>query len=288
MKIVPRLLKYDFVVAQDDLWLGYLVSMGARLLRKNTRWFHLAMTSSTLIRRHAKHPVRLFLLKRFWSSYARIICLSREQIEDLARIGVPRASLVFVPYGVDTEFFKPTNPSHEGGLIVSVGRDAGRDYATLLKAASNTTYEYSIVAGHKNIPPHTAVPGNVSIRYNRPPSEVRDLYERARIVVVVSKAVTASEGSDCSGQTAILDALAAGKTVIATRRPWIEEYLTPGEDLVVVEPGGPEAIARAIRTLWDDASQRRDLAMAGHRVVTERYSTKNFAQALVGLMRNTL
>lgn len=281
---VPRLLRYDFVVAQDNFLLGYVVSLCARTFGLKTRWLYVAITSSTLLRRHAAHPVRLFLFKKFWTSYARIICLSSEQREDFVRLGIPRDHLVFVPFGVDARFFQPADASREEDLVVSVGRDAGRDYATLFKAAERTNHAYIVVAAQKNIPPDMPVPANVSVLYNRSLAEIRDIYARAYLVVIASKDVTVTDGSDCSGQTVILDACAAGKAVIATRRSWITDYFVPEQDLIVVEPNDPEALAHAIDSLWHDTEKRKRLAASGHDKVVAQYTTKTFAAALRTLM----
>jgi len=281
---IPRLLQYDFVIAQDELFLGYIVSLCARAFRLKTRWMYVSMNSSTLMRRHSTHPMRLFLLKKFWASYARIICIYSEQLEDFVRFGISRERLAFVPFGVDVRFFQPTGVSHEKELIVSVGRDAGRDYATLFRAAERTSHAFVVVAAQKNIPLDMPVPANVSVLYDRSYGEIRDLYERARLVVITSKDVQIPDGSDCSGQTVVLDALAAGKAVIATERPWITDYFISGQDLVVIQPNNPGALAQAIDSLWNDAEKRKSLAASGHDKVAARYTTKNFAEALLALM----
>lgn len=286
--LLPRLLRYDFIIAQDNLLLGYMVSICARALRLKTRWLYVAINSSTLMRRHADHPVRLFLLKRFWASYTRIVCLSSEQIDDFVRLGIAREHLDFIPFGVDARFFQSAaDSSQEEDLVVSVGRDAGRDYETLFKAAEHTNHSFVVVVGHKNIPLGTSIPPNVSVLYNRSLSEVRDLYRRARLVVVVSKEGHIPEGSDCSGQTVVLDALAAGKAVIATHRSWVLDYFTPDEDLVVVAPGDSRAIAHAIDSLSQDAERRKRLAASGRGKVIARYTTQTFAESLLTLM-NTI
>ena len=281
---IPRLLRYDFIIAQDNFLLGFIVSHYARLCRLKTRWLYVAIHSSTLMRRHAAHPIRLFLLKHFWASYARIICISSLQLEDFVRLGIPREHLVCIPFGVDAPFFQRAGVSREEDLIVSVGRDAGRDYATLFKAAERSNYRCIVVAGRKNIPSGMPIPTNVSVLYNRSLVEVRDLYTRARLVVVASKDDNVPDGSDCSAQTVILDALAAGKAVIATRRSWIADYFIPNQDLIVVPPDDPEALAHAIDALSRDAEKRKHLAASGHGKVEAHYTTKIFATALLGVM----
>lgn len=282
--IIPHLLRYDFVIAQDNLVLGYIVSICARMLHRETRWFYIAMNSSMIMRRHSVHFVRMFLLKKFWSSYARILCLSSEQIEDFVRFGISRDILTFVPFGVDADFFKSSVVSGEESFIVSVGRDAGRDYSTLFEVAKYTDHTFIIVASQKNIAPNMQIPANVTVLYDRSIAEVRDLYARARLAVVVSKDARIPEGSDCSGQTAVLDALSARKAVIVTRRAWITDYFVPGQDLLVVEPNDPKSLAHAINSLSSDAEKRERLAASGHKKVLAYYTTKRFADALCTLM----
>ena len=281
---VPRLLQYDFVIAQDNFLLGYVVSLCSRVFHLKTRWLYTAVHSSTLMRRHATHPIRLFLFKKFWSSYACIICISSGQLEDFVRLGIPRERLVFVPFGVDARFFRSAAASRGEDLIVSAGRDAGRDYPTLFRAAERVEYPFIVVASHRNIPSGMPVPANVSVHYDRSLAELRDLYARARLVVVASKDASRADGSDCSGQTVILDALAVGKAVIATHRSWITDYFVPGQDLVVVPPNDPEVLAQAINSLWQDAEKRERLAASGHAKVVVQYTTKAFAGALEKLM----
>lgn len=281
---ISRLFRYKFVIAQDNLLLGYIVSVCSSTFNLKTRWLYVAINSSTLLRRHAKHPIRLFILKKFWLSYSHIICLSSDQLNHFIQIGIPRSRLSFVPFGVDVSFFRSTDIRHDGDAIVSVGRDSGRDYRTLFRVAELVDKQFIVVTSHNNIPQDVPIPPNVSVLYDRSIVEVRDLYACARLVVVVSKDTRIPDGSDCSGQTVILDALAAGKSVITTRRPWITDYFVPGQDLVVVEPGNSKSISSAINTLWNDAVKREQLSVSGYNKVSTYYTTKAFAKSLLKLM----
>jgi hypothetical protein len=74
-----------------------------------------------------------FRLLRVHSHIARIALHSRSQLE-LANeeLGIPAEQLAFVPYQVDTEFWKP-QPVAEERLICSAGLEF-RDYPTLMNA----------------------------------------------------------------------------------------------------------------------------------------------------------
>jgi len=281
MPILLHLLRYDFVVASDTLPFGYVVSVLARIFHRKTRWIYIAMNSSTLIRRHTAHRIRLSILKRFWKSYFRIVCLSHKQIEDFVSLGIARERLVFVPFGVDVNFYATHTKTHKEDLIVSVGRDTGRDYETLLTAARHLpSQEFVIVAMHRNFSKEVSVPENVSIHYNLSATEVRTLYARARIVIVPSKADDTNIGSDCSGQTAVLDAMAAGKPVIATERAWMKDYFTHDKELFVIPPQNPARLSMSIEKLWYDNDLCERLSTAGHRKTRKYYTTKIFAQEL--------
>lgn len=286
--LYPRILKYDVVIAQDDLLLGYAISMTRRVLRTRCRWIYIAINSSVLMRRHQHHVVRFALLKIIWKSFARIVCLSTVQMHDFTRAGIPPEHLVFVPFGIGADFFRDVSRTDEEDLVASVGRDLGRDYPTLFAAAEQIQCPFVIVAAYKNISPDRVVPSNVAVLYNKTLAETRALYARARLVVIASKKEESSEGSDCSGQTVILDAMAAGVPVVATSRPWIADYFVPGEDLVVVEPGDAEALAGAIRDLFADDKKRARLAEAARAKVQERYTTRMLATALEQVVRTVI
>ncbi len=284
--LIPKLLRYDFIIAQDNLFLGYLVSCLAFLLRRKTKWLYISITSSILIKSSAGKPLKLFLLKTFWKSYAKIICISSEQMDDFERIGIPRSILTFMPFCIDADFFKPPSLPIDGDIVVSVGRDAGRDYPALFRAAEKVPYSWTVVASRRNIPEGSRLPANVSVHYDMPLMKIRDLFSRARLLVVVSKDSSVPIGSDCSGQTVILEALAAGLPVIATHRAWMNDYFVSDRDIVIVKPNDPEELAAAINNLWNDANKRNNIAASGHAVVFEKYTTKVMARHLEKLMNS--
>lgn len=281
---LSKLLSYDAIFAQDDFVLGHLISFLGHFSRHKTKWIFINMTASTLIKRNARRPLHRMLLKHLWSSFHRIVCLSRTQLEDLACLGVPREHLVFVPFGVDVAFFGRGGFVQEEPIVVSGGRDAGRDYSTLFEAVRMLTVPVEIFAGHKNIPTDMNVPPNVSVRYDCPTSETRELYKRAAVVAVMSKDEGIPAGSDCSGQIVVLDALAAGKAVVATRRSWMADYFVEGEDLVIVEPGDAKALAEVIQSLLSDPVRRSQIVTSGHEKVVSTYTSAQFANALEALI----
>ncbi len=60
-----------------------------------------------------------------------------------------------------------------------------------------------------------------------------------------------------------LEAMAAGLPVVASDLPVLREFLTPGEDCLMVPAGDAAALAAALATAAGDAPLRRRLAAAG-------------------------
>jgi len=61
----------------------------------------------------------------------------------------------------------------------------------------------------------------------------------------------------------LLEAMAAGRPVVASDLPGYRSVVTPDRDGVLVPPGDADALARALRTLLDDPDRRSAMVAAG-------------------------
>lgn len=73
------------------------------------------------------------------------------------------------------------------------------------------------------------------------------------------------------GLNVALEGMAAGRPVVATRRPALAEVVGDGEGGVLVPPGDPSALARATSRLLDDPVTADTLGAAGQRRARERF-----------------
>jgi glycosyltransferase involved in cell wall biosynthesis len=94
--------------------------------------------------------------------------------------------------------------------------------------------------------------------------DMPDLLAAADIVVLPSL----FEGLPIS----LLEAMAAGKPVIATRIGGTDELVTSGHDGVLVEPKNSDALAGAISALLADPGRAQELGASAARTVAERFS----------------
>ena len=76
------------------------------------------------------------------------------------------------------------------------------------------------------------------------------------------------------GVNAALEAMAAGKPVIAARLPALAEVVTDGEVGCLTPPGDKTELARQTRFLLNDADRRRAYGEAGRRRAAEHFSVE--------------
>jgi glycosyltransferase involved in cell wall biosynthesis len=239
----------------------------------------------------------------------RIALHARRQYEIAVRdLGVPPERLEFVPYQVDTDFWRPQAVPEER-LICSAGLEF-RDYPVLMQAVNGLDARLVIgAASHwsrrKTQPTTDEQPPNVevdSFDYHH----LRDLYARAMLVVVPLEEVDFQ-----AGITTILEAMAMGKPVVVTatsgqtdvildRRsvvrgtgpqpPSLLRRLAELEGVRVepnglyVPPGDPAALRRAITYLLDHPDERARLGMAGRRLVEQLMTVDHFTRRMANLV----
>jgi glycosyltransferase involved in cell wall biosynthesis len=101
-------------------------------------------------------------------------------------------------------------------------------------------------------------------------AETASLLHRAEVVWVPSL----RGGGVC----AALEAMAAGRPVIASRLPELAEIIVDGETGCLVEPDNKAALARQTRLLLDDAQRRRRLGEAGRRRVRDHFTVSRLVE----------
>jgi glycosyltransferase involved in cell wall biosynthesis len=85
------------------------------------------------------------------------------------------------------------------------------------------------------------------------------------------------------GACAALEAMAAGRPVVATRLPALGEVVVDGETGFLVAPDDKAALARQTRLLLDDEECRRRFGAAGRRRALEHFSVPRLAEACARL-----
>jgi glycosyltransferase involved in cell wall biosynthesis len=191
------------------------------------------------------------------------VVFSSSQI-GLARQTYGAASPVwFIPFAVDLTFFRPAAGAGPG-TILSAGRDAGRDFGIVVRAAQGLGVAVTIRAGGKP----DALPAGVRwIEAHVPYAQYRALYEEAAIVVVAT-----GDTLNACGVTSLMEAMAMGKPVIVSDNPALRDYLPPPDAGIVVPVGDEAALRAALRRLIDDPEEARRMGVRAREFAQRQFS----------------
>lgn len=274
------MLRYDSVLTSDVSYAACLASLVRRVVGRGPRWFMVAVSASVMARRLQAEgkTFRLSLLRRCWRSCAGIVCLAGSQSETFTVAGVLPQKIVTIPLGIDVNSLgsiglrgKGDDP---GDYVLSIGKDLGRDYPFLLQVAAMVPYPLRVVTSEQSLPRTAALPQNVSVEYDLSYAEVGERLAQCRFVVVplVSDSTV---GSDCTGQTVVLQALAAGRAVCVSHMPWLSDYLGAGE-YALLPSRDPAAAAQTLVEIWENPTRCSQLAAAGQRAAREKFSLEAF------------
>jgi glycosyltransferase involved in cell wall biosynthesis len=108
-------------------------------------------------------------------------------------------------------------------------------------------------------------------------AELLSLFHRANIFALPTLGETYG--------LAILEAMAVGLPVIATRVGAIPEIVVDGETGLLIPPNSPDALREAIRVLANDSTRRRAMGVAGRRRVEKYFDGPRNYRALIALIK---
>lgn len=204
-----------------------------------------------------------------------IICLTRSDAHEVARFGCPQEKIRIIPNAVDTELFRPRPDQEEDGMILWAGRfvrEKGLEY--LIEAAKEITARHHevklILAGDGPQRPKIMSLAhefglNESIIFTGalPKEQIAELLGKASIFVLPSL----KEGLP----KALLEAMAAGKAVVASDIPGVDEIIENHRNGLLVPPKNSERMAEAIAKLLIDGGLRERIGSEARRLVLKRY-----------------
>jgi hypothetical protein len=194
---------------------------------------------------------QLHLDGRQLAAVDRNIVYSRAWIERQAPEVRRRAVFVPLPADGDLEAAQRAATGLEQGRVFS-GGGTGRDFASVIEAVRGTDLQLEIVT----FSPATLgfdgeLPPNCVVRWRMPPASFLPRMAASLLVVVP----LASEDSDF-GQSTLVQALALGKAVVATRATGVVDYVVDGQEGLLVEAGDVDGYRDAIGRLAEDAELR--------------------------------
>jgi glycosyltransferase involved in cell wall biosynthesis len=210
------------------------------------------------------------------------------------RYGIPPAKITVILNGVDTEFYRPGSldqrPNHP--VILSVARLVpDKDHDTLIAAFGQVAAAFPqaelwlLGNGPRReaieaLAARTLAPGRV--RFFPAQSDIRSFLHQADLLVLSSRYEALPN--------VVLEAMAAGLPVAATRVGGLPELVIPDRTGWLVPPGDAPALAAAMSQALGDANSREALGRTGREIAVADYSleamTRRYEQVLSSLLTN--
>jgi glycosyltransferase involved in cell wall biosynthesis len=213
-----------------------------------------------------------------WPLAHHIICNSAAlQGVLIRRCGVPETRVTTIPNGVDTDYFQPAAAPEAGPpRVLSVARMVpDKDHHTLLQAfrltvRENPEAELCLVgdgprlaevreSARRLLPP-------ARVKFLPPREDLRPLFSQASLLALSSKTEALPN--------VILEAMAAGLPVVATRVGGVPELVVPGLTGWLAAPGDALGLAAAMGQVLKDPATRQAMGRAGHRRAEKEFSLK--------------
>lgn len=232
------------------------------------------------------NPVRRAVLRRAFRASARILCNSREMARYAeSYYGAPAGRTSVVLNGVDVDRFDLGSRAHDGLVIGTIGRvERQKNLDTFLDAAATV---------HASRPDaRFVIVGEGSLR-----DHYRGEVTRRGLDGVVSLPGTRADvpeflagldqfwlTSDWEGTpNVVLEAMAAGVAVIATRVGGTPEVVQDGDTGMLVQPGDAAAVAAASLRLAGDREASEALGRRARSAARSRFSISAMVRATTAL-----
>jgi len=214
-------------------------------------------------------------------------------IED--RWNVPPEQVTFTPFMVDSQFFSADQVTpgqselseqlNDGRpMICAVGLER-RDYPTLMKAVSGLDVHLVVAAGspwskQKDSTEGESIPENVTVR-RFSLHELRQLYADSRFLVMPLFDVDFQ-----AGVTAMLEAMAMGKSMVCSRTAGQTDVVVEGETGLYVKPGDVAELRDAIHLLLDNPDVADSMGHNARRLIEDEMSLDRYVARLGELVED--
>lgn len=276
LRLLPSLAPDNIVYSTGETW-GLPMGLAGAFQRKR-RFTHVVYVHRVF----SSAWLRFLRASRGRLAVDGWICVTQHQARLLrGALGPEGAPVAVVSQGVDTQFFDPAKAAPPAGrpYLLSVGVEM-RNYDLFFQAVQGLDVDVVVKASSAWMASARqgigAAPPNVRLIAERLSYvELRDLYAGATLV-----AAPLYDTPQAAGITTILEGVAMGKAVVATRSAGLPDVLVHGETGIVVEPDA-STLADALQQLLDDPNRRETLAQAGRHAVLETVTLEHHADQVV-------
>lgn len=231
------------------------------------------------------------LMNRYsWRRADRIIVVYRGRVTELEKRGVPREKIRVIYNGINpVPFQKPPDEawrtrlgiSPDNRLIGAVGRLVPeKGHLLLVKAFADLLIDYPdlrlLIVGDgpelkilRRETRQKKLKGKILYQGER--DDIPEVLAALNLYILPSLTEAFPIG--------LLEAMAAGKPVIASRVGGVPEVISSGDNGLLTIPGRTEDLKIAIRRLLDDQAEAEKLGREARKTVQDRFTARKMAEA---------
>lgn len=224
-------------------------------------------------------PARRKRLLRLYRHVSRVVVFSRNQRPILKQyLGLRDDQISVVHFGIDTGKADELLPTvSDNGTWLSVGRDQGRDWHTLVEAMALAGRPCDVITRPGSLP--AILPANVNALPAMPEAEYWQRLKACRGLVLAVRDLAYP-----SGQTVLLQAMALGKPCVMTATAALVDYLPP-DGVLTCAPGDSSALANAVLKLDADCRLRMSLGRTAREFVVRHCSEEKMWAGIAAVVR---
>ncbi len=267
------------------VWHGHDYKSNALGLLVSRFWkMRLVTTVHGWVHYTRRTPLYYWIDRAVLPRYESVICVSEDLRERCLACGVPAERCALIENAIDTDEFSRSLSGGEAKqrvgvpagrfVIGAVGRlSAEKGFDVLIRAADRLLddgldVELLIIGEGDQKGPLQKLVSSLGrgdrIRLLGYRSDARELYQAMDVFALSSY----REGLP----NVLLEAMALGTPVVATRIAGIPRLVRDGENGLLVEPGNADGLVRALRGLLQAPEQRARLSEAARRTIEAGYS----------------
>jgi glycosyltransferase involved in cell wall biosynthesis len=299
--IFKRLKSFDAAFLHYPFFGGAETVLAAHLVNRIQRLYlhyHMAVPEMNKIQKFLSLPSTMaekFLFKRA----SAISCASMDYLKSSPAnryfINMPE-KFFEIPFGVDVEIFKPNESKHKNTVIkiLFVGRlDRAHHFKGLdilfkaLKKLAEKKFNFSLeIVGegdmaeyYKSLAESAGIIDSICWRDRVGNDKLPQAYRESDIFVLPS-----TGGNEAFGMV-LLEAMASGVPVVASRLPGVSSVFTDGLEGFYAEPGSADDLAEKFERLFADSALRKKMGEAGRATALKKYTWEGVGEKLENMMK---
>ncbi|WP_081882652.1 glycosyltransferase family 4 protein [Methanobacterium sp. SMA-27] len=237
------------------------------------------------------------ILKLLVNKSSKTITISTGSLKACLESGLKKEKLGIMPFGVDTNFFRPINVQKDKEIfqILSIGYFIERKgFEYLIKAVKEVLKEYDNIKLNlvgsgplesqiKKLIEELELDKYVQITSNISDEELLGIYNSSDLFVLPS--IVDSQGNTEGLGVVLLEAMACGLPVIGSNIGGIPDIIQDHNTGLLVPPKDILELSKSIKCVIKDKKFRKKLAINGYKMVKVKFSWEKIAEGYLKIYK---